>query len=169
MLAALLVSCSQSGATAQVKADLESMRHIELDPEMTEEISGMLGSEGKDDMEEFLEKAGEFDFDIQKTEDGEDYSLVTVRITSYCFGREYLKTWNDYLEKEGDGEFDPASFYSMLMDNLSEVEDKTFSRKVTITCIDDDSGNWTTDALSNSELRNAIFGGMLREIAALAE
>ena len=55
------------------------------------------------------------------------------------------------------------------MKNLSSADDKTFTRKVNITCIDEDgSGNWTTDAGQNPELRNAIFGGMLNEIAALA-
>ena len=170
LLAMMLSACSVSGSEAAVRSELESMRSMQLDQEMTEEITGMLDEEGREDFGEFLEKAGDFDFDIQKSEaseSGDGSEVVTVRITTYCFGREYLRTWNDYLEKEGDKAFDAAEFYSMLMENLSDVEDKTYSRIVEVNCTEKD-GAWSTDISGSRELRDALLGGMLNEIASLA-
>lgn len=167
----MLAGCSENGAEAKVRADLESMREIELGTQGADEISEMLGEEGKEDFDRFLSKAGDFDFDILGSEDsGIGTTVVTVRIESYCFGREYLRTWNDYLEKSGDSDFDQEEFYGMMMKNLSRTEDKNFEQEVKITCTDSEGdGSWTTDAADNYALRNAIFGGMLDEIASIAE
>lgn len=169
----MLCGCSDTAPEAQVRADVESMRQIELDADLTAEITEMLSEEGKTDFETFIRKAGDFDFDITGSTEGAESTVVTVKVKTYCFGREYLRTWNDYLEKTGNGDFDQAEFYDLMMKNLSSAEDKTFTREIEINCSGPQDGDgdstWTTDAKDNYQLRNAIMGGMLDEIAALVD
>ncbi|MBR2539726.1 MAG: hypothetical protein IKE85_02700 [Mogibacterium sp.] len=169
--AVMLAGCTESGAETQVRTDLESMRTLDLDQEVTEELTGMLDKEGRSNYYEFIRKAGEYNYKILETIDNKDgTTTVAVRITSYSFGKAYLDAWSDFLEENPDGDFDPADFYTELMEHLSEVQGKEYVTDVDIICTEDDeSGEWTTDAASNYELRNAMLGGMLREIASLAE
>lgn len=167
-----MTGCSSSGASGQVRTELESMRQLELDQETTDELLSMLDDEGKEDFDEFLSKAGDYDYKItgSTTNDSAGSTTVTVQIKAYCFGREYLKTWNDYLEESGEKDFDQAEFYKLLLERLSSVEDKTFRQEVDILCTDTDGdGVWETDAGSNYKLRNAMLGGMLQEIASLVD
>ena len=63
ILAVIFAGCSgQSGAELKVSEDLESMRYVELDPEINAELEGLLSDQGREYYEMFLGKAGEFDY-----------------------------------------------------------------------------------------------------------
>lgn len=166
----LMTGCTEIGAEAQVKMDLESMRTLELDEQMTQELTDMLDEEGRSNYYEFIKKAGDFNYKILESKETEKgVSEVTVRITSYSFGKAYLEAWSDYLEDNKNKEFDQEEFYETLMEHLSEVDEKEYRSIVTVKCTDPDGeGNWITDPESNYQIRNAILGGMLAEIASLA-
>jgi hypothetical protein len=103
--------------------------------------------------------------------------VVHVRITTYDFASEYLKSWTEFLEpyendeskKSGDGKenFDSAQLYETLFRNLSSLADKKYIANVDINCEEQD-GKWHTDAVTNAALRDAILGGMLSEMSSLA-
>lgn len=170
----LLSGCSKSGAEKQVEADLESMRNLELDEELSSELESILSDDGKEHFGNFKKLANAYEYEVieSKKVEGEDETaiIVTVRIRTYSFGREYLKTWTEYLEKKGEAEFDQAEFYEMLMKNLGRLESKGYYSDVDVVCIDPKGdGNWITNAASNADLRNAMLGGMPAEIAKLAQ
>ncbi len=71
--------------------------------------------------------------------------------------------------KEEYNPYDDAELYEKLFRRLSNVKDKNYKAEVTVTCTQAEDGTWETDAKNNTELRNAILGGMLNEIAGLAE
>ena len=200
---ALLGGCGINGAEAKVTEDLESMRYVELDPDVEAEMNSILTDKGKEYFEMFLAKAGEFEYEITDSKDDE----VTVRITTYDFASEYLRSWSEFLEeadakaetqesekaktpeteaedpvelamdavdeavngKEEYNPYDDAELYEKLFRRLSNVKDKNYKAEVTVTCTQAEDGTWETDAKNNTELRNAILGGMLNEIAGLAE
>ena len=187
---AVAAGCSgRNGAEVKVSEDLESMRYVELEPGAEAEINSMLTEQGREYFEMFLAKAGEFEYEITGSKDSE----VTVRITTYDFASEYLRAWSEFLEDadakaeaqessgkakapdaEGNGkeEYDPyddAELYEKLFRRLSNVKDKNYRAEVTVTCTQAEDGTWETDAKNNTELRNAILGGMLNEIAGLAD
>ena len=174
----LLAGCSETHSIAEeaVMEQLESMRYIEFEEASAEELLSMLSDEGRDHFYEFKEKAGKYDYEILgSSEAGDDATIVTVQIKTYSFGRIYLETWADYLEStdasgsKNDGSGDQAIFYEALMKNLSEADDKNYIAEVEILCgVPDGTGEMQTDALTNAPLRDAIFGGMLTEIASLA-
>lgn len=168
----LLAGCSKSGAEKQVEADLEGMRNIELDEELSSELESILSEEGKKNFGRFRELAGEYEVEIIDSEKSETDSsvTVTVRIRTYSFGREYLRTWTEYLENRGENDFSQSEFYELLMKNLSTLESKGYYSDVEVVCIEPVSdGSWLTDAATNAGLRDAILGGMPSEIAALAQ
>ena len=166
-----MAGCGESGAEVKVTEDLESMRYVELDEKVGEEINSMLSDQGKEFFEMFLAKAGEFEYEIIDTDKGggdESEETVTVRIRTYPFASEYLRTWIDYLESSEDDEYDDAKLYEGLFRNLSSLNQKDYLADVTINCYSDEEGSWVTDARSNPDLLDAILGGMLNEIVGLA-
>lgn len=178
ILSLMLAGCSgQSGAELKVSEDLESMRYVELDPKINAELEGLLSDQGREYYEMFLGKAGEFDYAITGADKTDDGTVVHVRITTYDFASEYLRSWTEFLEpyenddskKAGDGKenFDSAQLYETLFRNLSGIAEKKFIADVDINCEEED-GKWQTDAATNAALRDAILGGMLSEMSSLA-
>lgn len=173
--AVMLAGCSKSsGAEAAVTEDLESMRFVEIDPETEAELENVLSDRGMEYFEMFLGKAGEFDYEITGADAKGDEAIVHVRIKTYDFATEYLKSWTEFLDSTGRGgeedaaEYDTALLYETLFKNLSSIQDKNYTADADIICTRDEEGGWTTDAKSNSVLKNAILGGMIREISSLA-
>lgn len=171
LICAVTAGCSESGAEVKVTEDLESMRYVELDENVSEEINSMLSDQGREFFEMFLASAGEFEYEIIDTDKGggdETEETVTVRIRTYPFASEYLRTWTDYLESSEDDEYDDAKLYEGLFRNLSSLNQKDYIADVEINCYSDEEGSWVTDARSNPDLLDAILGGMLNEIVGLA-
>lgn len=178
ILAVIFAGCSgQSGAELKVSEDLESMRYVELDPEINAELEGLLSDQGREYYEMFLGKAGEFDYAITGADRTDNGTVVHVRITTYDFASEYLKSWTEFLEpyendeskKAGDGKenFDSAQLYETLFRNLSRITEKKYIADVDINC-EEENGKWHTDAAANAALKDAILGGMLSEMSSLA-
>ena len=169
----MLAGCrGVSGAEAKVSEDLESLRFVELDPEVDAEIKSMLSEQGREYYEMFLGKAGEFEYQITGRNEVSQAEVVHVRITTYDFASEYLKSWSDFLESssaEGsDPQYDSAVLYETLFRNLSNIQKKEYTADVDIICTENEDGSWQTDAAQNTDLRNAILGGMISEISSLA-
>ena len=157
--------CSGNDARTQVKEDLEAMRYVELEPAVESELEKILTDSGREYFEMFLAKAGEFEYEIK----GSDDSGVTVIITTYDFASEYLRSWSEFLEKSDPDNYNETELYENLFRNLSNVSDKSYKTQVVIGYTRNEDGTVVTDAKNSPELRNAILGGMLNEIAGLAE
>ena len=194
----MLAGCSGAkGDAAAVREDLESMRYVELDPATEAELESILSEEGHEYFEMFLAKAGEFEYEITdsstaESENGDADSgsgtVVTVRIRTYDFASEYLRSWSDFLEEndmdiaennsepannsgtaqEAQPVYDQTKLYDTLFRNLSGAEDKDYISEVEIHCAGAEDGSWHTDAKASTAVKNAILGGMLNEIASLA-
>ena len=175
LIGVILTGCSgQDSAEAQVKADIESMRAVELDSSVSSEIKSMMSEQGREYYDAFMDKAGNFDYKIMGSEEENDTAVVQVRITTYDFGSEYLKSWTEFLEQPGaaseDGSsvYDTAALYETLFRNLSSLDKKEYIGYAEVECTRQNGGTWVTDADSNRELHNAMLGGMLSEIGTLA-
>lgn len=172
----LLSSCGGRGAEAKVRADLDSLQNSEAAGSRLTSIQDFLSKDAGEDFETFLSKVREFDYEIIGSEekiDGDDkYTLVTVKIVSYDFGREYLATWKDYLREHEDASTEDAdgkAFYDELFARLSGLEKKQHISFVEIRAMEPmDNGEWVTDISANEKLQDALFGGMIGEMKALA-
>ena len=154
--------------------ELDSLKSSDFTGSELTELRNSLSDEGKEDFDSFAAKLRDFDYeisDVSKSDDSEDEStLVTVKIKTYDFGKEYLSEWTDYLKEHKEGpDADETAFYEDLFERLSELDDKDYIRKVGIVCIEPiDNGEWIANVKENEELQDAIFGGMLGEMKDLA-
>ena len=174
--AVMLAACSGSGAEAEVKAGLDQLKASETAAAKLEAVQETLPEEAGADFEAFLAKVRDFDYVIigseTVSEAGDEYTAVDVKITSYDFGREYIAAWTDYLKNHKNASSEDAEgreFYKVLFARLAGLEDKDRISFAEIRATESADGGWTTDIQTNEELQDALFGGMISEMKALAE
>lgn len=171
----MLAGCSQmSGAEKKVSKELGALQVSEAAGSEVMALRDSLSDEGKENFDGFLKKLKGFDYEITGSEKGsgedEECTLVSVKIKTYDFGREYLAAWTDYLRENGDLQAeDNTGFYEMLFARLNSLSEKDCINNISIVCIDPlDNGEWIANIKENEELQDAVFGGMLSEMEALA-
>ena len=171
------VSRAHRGAEGKVRADLDMLQSSESAGSQLNSMQDILTKDSGEDFDAFLAKLRDFDYEIigsEKIEEGDSHcTRVYVRIKTRDFGSEYLAAWTDYLKEHSDvsaDDDDLREFYGMLFGRLAALEKKDYIKDVTVTAIDPiDNGEWITDISGNEELQDALFGGMIGEMKALAE
>lgn len=171
----MLAGCSSmNDAEKKVSKELRALQESDSVGSEVITLRDSLSDEGKANFDGFLKKLKGFDFEITGSEEDEkkddDYTLVSVRIRTFDFGREYLAAWTEYLRanKETKPE-DITGFYELLFARLNSLEEKEYIKTIQIVCIDPlDNGEWIANIKENEELQDAIFGGMMSEMKALA-
>ena len=94
-----------------------------------------------------------------------------MKIRTYDFGREYLAAWTEFLKSHGGeaDEDDLPEFYELLFARLDALDEKEYIKDTQIVCIDPlGNGEWIADIKENEVLQDAVFGGMISEMKALA-
>lgn len=170
----VLTGCSKEPdsypeAETLVDSELENLKSADASDEtlrsFTENVSGEFDGSM---LEGYIAKLKDFDHEIissakAESDDG-DAALVKVKITTYDFGNEYLKAWNEHMMQDEEDRWQ-SQFYSFLLLRLGSVTNKDYVTEVDVLCTDPKGdGHWETDLRSNEELMNAISGGMLNEI-----
>ena len=175
ILAVMLAACSGGGAKGEVKDELDALKTSETAAASLAEVKEDLPQDAGEDFDAFLGKVRDFDYKILGSEvknDGDgEYTLVTVKITSCDFGREYLATWKDYLKTHKNASAEDAEgseFYKELFSRLAALKSKNHVAYVDIKATEAEDGSWTTDIQTNEKLQDALFGGMISEMKTLA-
>lgn len=170
----LLAGCSSlNDAERKVSKELTSLQASDVMGNEVMSLRESLSDGGRKNFDGFLKKLKSFDFEITGSEknSGDDGStLVTVKIKTFDFGREYLAVWTEYLKsgKKADND-DMTAFYELLFERLNSLEEKEFISYIDIVCIDPlGNGEWIANIKENEELQDAIYGGMMSEMKALA-
>ncbi len=171
----MLAGChSMNDAEKKVSKELKALQSSDTVGSEVITLRDSLSDEGKENFDGFLKKLRSFDFEItgsEKDADKEkDCNLVSVKIKTYDFGREYLAAWTEYLKANKDtNPENEAAFYEMLFARLNSLEEKERINNIEIVCIDPlDNGEWIANIKENEELQDAIFGGMMSEMKMLA-
>lgn len=169
--------CSASGAKAEVKADLDSLKTSSTAGTQLESLRNMVSKDTGKNIDGFLTKVRDFDYEVVSEEgssqdDGKS-AVIKLRITTYDFGSEYLATMKDYMQKEdykADAEQDSREFYDELFGRLTAIEGKKYTKDVdVIAYCPEGSSEWITNIKNNEALQDAILGGMPSEMKALSE
>ena len=175
ILAVMLAACSGGGAKSQVEDELDALRTSATAASSLAEVKEDLPEDSGKDFDAFLAKVRDFDYKILGSEvknDGDGvYTLVTVKITRYDFGREYLATWKDYLKTHKDASAEDAEggeFYKELFSRLAGLKKRSHVSYVDVKATEAEDGSWTTDIQTNEKLQDAVFGGMISEMKTLA-
>lgn len=171
----MFAGCSHlNGAEKKVSNELKALQEAEYMGSEVMALRDSLSDEGKENFDGFLKKLRSFDFEITGSEEDDgkddDHTEVSVTITTFDFGREYLAAWTEYLKENGDTDpEDATAFYEMLFARLNALSEKDRISHINIVCIDPlDNGEWIANIKENEELQDAIFGGMLGEMESLA-
>ena len=170
----MLASCTQmNDAEKKVSAELKALQSSDSVGSEVINLRSSLSDEGKAHFDGFLSKLRDFDFEItgggEPDEDG--YTPVNVKIRTYDFGREYLAAWTEFLKSHGGeaDEDDLPEFYELLFARLDALDEKEYIKDTQIVCIDPlGNGEWIADIKENEVLQDAVFGGMISEMKALA-
>ena len=171
----MLAGCtSMTDAEKKVSKELKALQESDSTGSEVITLRDSLSEEGRKNFDGFLKKLKGFDFEITGSEEneekGDDYTLVSVKIKTLDFGREYLAAWTEYLKaNEGANSEDLTDFYELLFARLNSLDEKEYIKTIQIVCIDPlDNGEWIANIKENEELQDAIFGGMISEMKALA-
>ena len=171
----MLAACSpMNEAEKKVSKELSALQESDALGSEVINLRDSLSDEGKENFDGFLKKLRSFDFEITGSEEDDDkedeYTLVSVKIKTCDFGREYLAAWTDYLRANKDGKpEDLTDFYERLFARLNSLNEKEYIKTIQIVCIDPlDNDEWIANIKDNEELQDAIFGGMMSEIEMLA-
>ena len=180
MIAVLLclpvfTGCSRmNGAEKKVSNELKALQSSDYSGDEVMDLRDSLSDEGRENFDGFLKKLRSFDFEITGSEEDDDkdddYALVSVKIKTFDFGREYLAVWTEFLKSNEETKpEDMTEFYETLFARLNALSEKDCINHIKIVCIDPlDNGEWIANIKENKELQDAIFGGMLSEMNALA-
>ena len=175
LMLALTSGCaSRSAAQKKVAVELDALKASDTMGSEIDTLRRTLSDEGKDNFDAFVGKLRDFDYEMtgESAGDDSDSCMVTVRIKTYDFGREYLAAWTAYLREHGDTigqEEELGGFYEDLFARLAGLSKKECIRDVEITCIEPlDNGEWIANIKDNEKLQDAIFGGMMSEMKTLA-
>lgn len=172
--AMVLTGCSKEPesypeAEALVAKELEAIKNSDdnsIVPEAINEASEQFDTEL---LEAYVKKLKEFDYEILRSQkadsDNEDDVAVTVRITTYDFGNEYIKAFEQYMTVDETNRWQ-SQFYAHLFARLISVNTKDYTADVDVICSEED-GKWTSNLKDNKELMNALSGGMMAEMERL--
>ena len=160
-------------AEKKVSKELSALRESQATGSEVLELRDSLSDQGRENFDGFLKKLRDFDYEISGSEEGkagDDTTVVNVKIKTYDFGREYLAVWTEYLKaNENEKPDDLTEFYELLFARLNSLSEKDHIKTLGIVCADPlGNGEWIANIKENEELQDAVFGGMLSEMKALA-
>ena len=162
----MLAGCtSMTDAEKKVSKELKALQESDSIGSEVITLRDSLSDEGRKNFDGFLNTGSE-----ENEEKGDDYTLVSVKIKTFDFGREYLAAWTEYLKaNEGANPEDLTDFYELLFARLNSLDEKEYIKTIQIVCADPlDNGEWIANIKENEELQDAIFGGMISEMKMLA-
>lgn len=167
----MLAGCSSmNDAEKKVSKELKALQESDALGSEVINLRDSLSDEGRKNFDGFMKKLKGFDFQIIGSEEGDGHTLVNVKIKTCDFGREYLAAWTEYLKTNKEAKSDDLTdFYELLFSSLNSPVEKDYIKTIQIVCIDPlNNGEWIANIKENEELQDAIFGGMMSEMKALA-
>ena len=148
----MLTGCnSMNEAEKKVSKELKAMQDSGNIGSEVMDLRNSLSDEGRENFDGFIKKLRSFDFEITGSEESKDQdddsTLVSVKIKTFDFGREYLAVWTEFLKSN----------------------EEEYIKTIKIVCIDPlGNGEWIANIKDNEELQDAVFGGMMSEMKTLA-
>lgn len=169
-------ACKKSSPSKVVEKELKSLQtesvndvDIPLINEDTSENKGL-----KEKYNNWIKMLQKFDYKIGEEKISKDGKTATVqvKITTYGFGEAYKSVYNQMIEDAKSGKITSSTdiekyTFDLMFDKMLALKDKSYSKEVIIKCTQND-GKWSTDIRGNHDFTDAILGGMMSEIGALA-
>jgi hypothetical protein len=174
IMAFALAACGADAKPSdQVKADLDEIKSEEIDDEFLTSVFNDKDLQKKygDDYSKLLKKVQEFDYEIVKeniSDDGNS-ATVSVKITTYDFGKAYKATYEQVIKDASSGKITSSTdiesyVYKMMFKKMDALKKKNYTTTVKVKCDKDEDDNWETDIDDNDDMRDAVLGGMISAV-----
>ena len=141
------------------------------------ELAEIMEALGAENTKEFVSLFTDFDYEILDEEINDDTATVTVKITTYNFGQMFIEAVQEYILQVFSIAFSNPDIteeelveilQDIFTDKISKME-KNFTQTIDVGFTLTDEG-WVLDyELYESELFDAILGGMIKAIDEFAD
>lgn len=161
-------ACTKSNTpTVVVEKQMQQIKEEQVETELSSLVSdSSIVKKYKKDYQKLLKKIQDFDYEVTKEKINGDSATVTVKITTYDFGKAYKQMYQQISKDAAAGKItsstDTTSYvYKLLFSKMNALEDKDYSTTVKVKCTKDDDGTWSTNILDDSTIEDAILGGVM--------
>lgn len=170
-----MTACGTTSASDAVKSNLKQIKNADTG-KMNITAFGDAELESNKDVsgkyDDFLKKVQDFSFKVtgEKVNKDGDEARVTVKISTYEFGKAYTKAYEQVKQDGRNGAIgskDNARAYAAgaFLDQANALDKKTYSDTVTVACYKNKKGQWKTDLVTNDDFQKAILGGLREAIS----
>lgn len=153
--------------TKVVEKQMQELKDEKVETELSSLVSdASVAKKYGDDYKKLLKKIQDFDYEVTDEKVDGDSATVTVKITTYNFGQAYKDMYNQVVKDANSGKITSSTdltsyIYKMMFQKMNALEKKDFKTSVKVKCTKNENGDWETDVDNNSNVEDAILGGVI--------
>lgn len=161
-------ACTKSNTpTVVVEKQMQQIKDEQSETELSSLVSdASIAKKYKKQYQKLLEKIQDFDYEVTDEKIDGDSATVTVKITTYDFGKAYQEMYEQISKDAAAGKISSSTdttnyIYKLMFSKMNGLKDKDYTKKVKVKCTKDDDGTWDTNILDDSSIEDAILGGVM--------
>ena len=158
-----LGACGRSNTpTAVVEKQMQQVKEEQMKTELSSLVSDKnVAKKYQKEYKELVEKIQDFDYEVNG-----DAATVKVQITTYNFGTAYKEMYQQVVKDANSGKLTSKTdlndyIYKMMFNKMNALTKKDYKKTVSILCTKNEDGDWETDVDTNSNLKDAMLGGIM--------
>lgn len=163
-----MAACGKANTpTKVVEKQMQELKDEKVETELSSLVSdASVAKKYGDDYKKLLKKIQDFDYEVTDEKVDGDSATVTVKITTYNFGQAYKDMYNQVVKDANSGKITSSTdltsyIYKMMFQKMNALEKKDFKTSVKVKCTKNENGDWETDVDNNSNVEDAILGGVI--------
>lgn len=163
-----MAACGKANTpTKVVEKQMQELKDEKVETELSSLVSdSSVAKKYGDDYKKLLKKIQDFDYEVTDEKVDGDSATVTVKITTYNFGQAYKDMYNQVVKDANNGKITSSTdltsyIYKMMFQKMNALEKKDFKTSVKVKCTKNEDGDWETDVDNNSNVEDAILGGVI--------
>ena len=163
-----LGACVRSNTpTAVVEKQMQQVKEEQMKTELSSLVSDKnVAKKYQKEYKELVEKIQDFDYEVKDEKVDGDAATVKVQITTYNFGTAYKEMYQQVVKDTNSGKLTSKTdlndyIYKMMFNKMNALTKKDYKKTVSIQCTKNEDGDWETDVDTNSNLKDAMLGGIM--------
>lgn len=163
-----MAACGKANTpTTVVEKQMQELKDEKVETELSSLVSdASVAKKYGDDYKKLLKKIQDFDYEVSDEKVEGDSATVTVKITTYNFGQAYKDMYNQVVQDANNGKITSSTdltsyIYKMMFQKMNALDKKNFKTSVKVKCTKNEDGDWETNIDNNSDVEDAILGGVI--------
>ena len=132
-------ACTKSNTpTVVVEKQMQQIKDEQSETELSSLVSdASIAKKYKKQYQKLLEKIQDFDYEVTDEKIDGDSATVTVKITTYNFGKAYQEMYEQISKDAAAGKISSSTdttnyIYKLMFSKMNGLKDKDYSKKVTV-------------------------------------